>query len=396
VDFATPFGVVTRNETSNSLSVSGPAPHIRLDPAEIETEQICTPFDETGPPHTISIPFQERQPAAAFALVEYLRQLGFQGQLRAIGHDLEPYCSRLFRAGFDEVEIASHSSQADGSRTASDSSAALGSATLPSNNATRTEMNASEYDVEVTEVQHYTDTLFRFRVTRPPTFRFRSGEFVMIGLPQPVRPLFRAYSIASPAWAEHLEFYSVKVPDGPLTQRLKRIQPGDSILLKKKPTGTLVLDALTPAKTLYLLSTGTGIAPFASLSRDPETYEKFDRLVLTHTCRHDADLIYGKQLEDNLLRDPLVGELAKDRFVRFSSSTRERACRGARITDLISSGALCEVLGLPPLDRARDRVMICGSMSMVRDTKGILIARGFEEGSNATPADFVVESAFVD
>jgi len=163
----------------------------------------------------------------------------------------------------------------------------------------------------VTEVWHYTDRLFRFRMTRPPSFRFRSGEFAMIGLPNAERPVFRAYSIASPAWDEGLEFYSIKVPDGPLTQHLQKIRAGDTVLMRKKATGTLVHDALLPGRRLWMFSTGTGIAPFASLIRDPETYEKFDEVILTHTCREVAELAYGRQLVTAIKDDPLVGELAK-------------------------------------------------------------------------------------
>lgn len=248
---------------------------------------------------------------------------------------------------------------------------------------------------EVKTVQHYTDRLFRFRMTRPASFRFRSGEFVMIGLMIDGKPIYRAYSIASPAWDEELEFFSIKVPDGPLTSHLQKIQPGDAVLMKKKPTGTLVNDALVPGKRVYMFSTGTGIAPFASLIRDPDTYEKFDQVILTHTCREVAELKYGEDLVQETLNDPLIGEFAKDKLVHYTSVTREDFPRKGRITDLIKSGKLFEDLGVPPLDPAIDRGMICGSMDMLRDTKALLEEAGLTEGANNKPAEFVVERAFV-
>jgi ferredoxin--NADP+ reductase len=254
---------------------------------------------------------------------------------------------------------------------------------------------AGVYAETVISVRHYTDRLFSFRISRPSAFRFRSGEFVMIGLPNAERPVYRAYSIASPAWDEELEFYSIKVPDGPLTQHLQKIQPGDTILLRQKSTGTLVLDALTPAKRLWMISTGTGIAPFASLIRDPETYEKFEQVVLTHTCRGAAELAYGDGLVTALRDDPLIGELADGRLIHIRSTTQEPSSRTGRITRLIEEAAIFTELGIPPLDPAHDRVMICGSMDMLKDVKALVEARGFKEGSNSEPADFVVERAFV-
>ncbi|MEM9286511.1 MAG: ferredoxin--NADP reductase [Pseudomonadota bacterium] len=248
---------------------------------------------------------------------------------------------------------------------------------------------------KVLSVQHYTDRLFRFRLTRPQAFRFRSGEFVMIGLPkEDGKPLLRAYSVASPSWDEELEFYSIKVPDGPLTSRLQKIQEGDEVLLGKKPTGTLVLDALTPGKRLYMFSTGTGFAPFASLVRDPETYEKYEEVIVTHTCREVAELQYSTQLVEDVINDPLVGEMAEGKLKLYTSCTREEhPCMG-RITDLITSGKLFDDLGVPKLDPATDRAMICGSMEMINDTKALMIEHGLTEGSNAAPAEFVIEKAF--
>jgi ferredoxin--NADP+ reductase len=248
----------------------------------------------------------------------------------------------------------------------------------------------------ITSVEHYTDRLFKFRITRPSSFRFRSGEFVMIGLPNAEKPIYRAYSIASPSWDEEIEFYSIKVPDGPLTERLQNIQVGDTILMRKKPTGTLVNDALLPGKRVYMFSTGTGIAPFASLIRDPETYEKFDEVILTHTCRQVAELKYGQDLVKECLEDPLIGEFANGRLRHFTSITREDYPMQGRITDLMRNGKLFEALGIPPINPDEDRGMICGSMAMLNDTKATLESFGLVEGANNKPATFVVERAFVD
>ena len=255
---------------------------------------------------------------------------------------------------------------------------------------------ANVFAETVTEVKHYTDRLFKFRITRPASFRFRSGEFVMIGLPNAERPVFRAYSVASPSWDEEVEFYSIKVPDGPLTEHLQKIKVGDTILMRKKPTGTLVNDALIPGKRVYMFSTGTGIAPFASLIRDPETYEKFDQVILTHTCREIEELKYGEELVEICNNDPLVGEFAKGRLIHYTSVTREDFPRMGRITDLMESGKLFDDLGVPPINPDVDRAMICGSMAMLNDTKDMLEKFNLVEGSNARPASFVVERAFVD
>jgi ferredoxin--NADP+ reductase len=208
------------------------------------------------------------------------------------------------------------------------------------------------------------------------------------------KPLLRAYSMASPSWDEQLEFFSIKVADGPLTSKLQLIKPGDKVLLGRKPTGTLVHDALTPGKRLYLFSTGTGIAPFASIIRDPETYERFEQVILTHTCREVGELKYGQDLVASLKDDPLVGEHAH-RLVHYTTCTREAWPNQKRITHLIESGQLFRDLGVPPLDPATDRVMICGSIDMITDTKALVEKAGLKEGSNATPAEFVVEKAFV-
>ncbi|RWC44099.1 MAG: ferredoxin--NADP reductase [Mesorhizobium sp.] len=254
---------------------------------------------------------------------------------------------------------------------------------------------ANVYAETVVSVKHYTDRLFSFRITRPQSLRFRSGEFVMIGLPNAEKPVYRAYSVASPAWDEELEFFSIKVPDGPLTSELQKIQVGDTVIMRQKSTGTLVVDALTPAKRLFMISTGTGIAPFASLLRDPDTYEKFDQLILTHTCRDNAELIYGQELVAALESDPLIGELTTGRVTLYNSTTREESARMGRITALIGSGKFYSDLGIDKLNPETDRIMICGSMHMLKDVKELAESLGFEEGSLHHPSTFVVERAFV-
>ena len=258
----------------------------------------------------------------------------------------------------------------------------------------------------VTSVQHYTDSLFSFRVTRPASMRFRSGEFVMIGLmgdPHPEtgkqKPLLRAYSIASPSWDEELEFYSIKVPDGPLTSRLQHIKVGDEIILRPKPVGTLVHDALLPGKRLYFFATGTGFAPFASLLREPDTYEKYDEVIMTHTCRDVAELTYGRTLIENLKQDEmmieLLGEenLAKIKY--YPTTTREQSPKMGRTTTLIENGELFSDLGVPALDPATDRAMVCGSLAFNLDIKALMEKAGLSEGANSEPGQFVIEKAFV-
>jgi ferredoxin/flavodoxin---NADP+ reductase len=248
----------------------------------------------------------------------------------------------------------------------------------------------------VTSVKHWTDRLFSFRVTRPASLRFRSGEFVMIGLMGDTgKPLLRAYSIASPAWDEELEFYSIKVPDGPLTSKLQHIQPGDQIILRPKPVGTLVHDALLPGKRLWLLSTGTGFAPFASLLREPETYEKYEQVIMMHTCREVAELEYGRQLVEGLQDDPLIGDMVAGRLIYYPTTTREAFHQMGRVTDNLSSGKVFADLGLPAMHPSDDRAMVCGSLAFNVDVKAILEGFGLTEGANSDPQQFVVEKAFV-
>ncbi|MFN6951964.1 MAG: ferredoxin--NADP reductase [Albidovulum sp.] len=264
------------------------------------------------------------------------------------------------------------------------------------NDATATPVRTLPDAQTVISVRHWTDRLFSFRVTRPRSLRFRSGEFVMIGLPDDRgKPLLRAYSIASPSWDDELEFYSIKVPDGPLTSRLQHIQPGDQIILRPKPVGTLVLDALLPGRRIWFLATGTGIAPFASLMRDPETYEKYDQVVMMHTCRTVAELEYGRQLVEGLKDDPLIGEFVGDKLMYYPTTTRESSPRMGRITDNLTSGKVFADLGLAPMDRDSDRAMVCGSLAFNIDVKTVLESFGLREGANSEPREYVVEKAFV-
>ncbi|WP_455473881.1 ferredoxin--NADP reductase [Bartonella sp. B30(2025)] len=250
------------------------------------------------------------------------------------------------------------------------------------------------FALTVQEVRHYTDHLFKFRLNRPDSFRFRSGEFVMIGLPNAEKPIYRAYSIASPFWDEQLEFFSIKVPGGPLTEHLQKIKIGDTVLMRKKSTGTLVLDAIIPGKRLYLLSTGTGVAPFASLIRDPETYEKFSEVVLIQTTRKLDELTYAKELVASLKQDPLIGTYAQQlRF--YPMTTREPSEHMGRITTVMENGAFFETTGLSKINPEEDRVMICGSMAMLKDCAKMCEAFGLVEGANNAPATYVVERAFV-
>lgn len=253
---------------------------------------------------------------------------------------------------------------------------------------------ATEY---VIDVRHWNDSLFSFRTTRDPGFRFDSGHFVMLGLEVDGKPLLRAYSIASANYEEHLEFVSIKVADGPLTSRLQHLKPGDPIIVSRKPTGTLVLNDLRPGRHLYLLGTGTGLAPFLSIVRDPETYQRFERVVLAHGVRRVSDLVYAQYIEQELPRHEYVGELVRERLAYYPSVTREAFRHRGRLTDAIVDGRLNEHAGLPPLNPETDRVMLCGSPAMLEDACALLDGRGFQASPRTRePGDYVVERAFVE
>ncbi len=248
----------------------------------------------------------------------------------------------------------------------------------------------------VLSVHHWTDRLFSFTTTRDVALRFSNGHFTMIGLRLNGKPLLRAYSIVSPNYEDHLEFLSIKVPDGPLTSRLQHIQPGDTLVVGRKPTGTLVVDYLLPGRRLYLFATGTGLAPFMSIVRDPETYERFEQIVLVHGVRTIDELAYHDLLVENLPSHEFLGDMVSSQLRYYPTVTREEYRNMGRIPDLIESGRLCEDLGLPDLDPAEDRVMICGSPGMLRDLKYMLEQRGYNEGNTSVPGDFVIERAFAD
>ena len=248
----------------------------------------------------------------------------------------------------------------------------------------------------VLSVHHWTNRLFTFTTTRDPALRFKNGHFTMIGLRVDNKPLLRAYSIVSANYEEQLEFLSIKVPDGPLTSRLQHIKVGDTIVVGRKPTGTLVIDYLLPGKRLYLLSTGTGLAPFMSIVRDPETYERFDQVILVHGVRQKEELAYHDLLVDHLPNHEFLGELVTSKLRYYPTVTRESYRNMGRVTELIESGKLFEDLEVPPLDPAADRVMICGNPAMLRELKHMLEARGFKEGNTSTPGDFVIERAFAE
>lgn len=248
----------------------------------------------------------------------------------------------------------------------------------------------------VLTVHHWTDRLFSFTTTRDQSLRFSNGHFTMIGLRVEGKPLLRAYSIVSPNYEEHLEFLSIKVPDGPLTSRLQHIKVGDSIVVGRKPTGTLLCDYLLPGKRLYMLSTGTGMAPFLSVARDPETYEKFEQVILVHGVREVKELAYHDYLTQELPQHEFLGEMITNQFKYYPTVTREPFKNQGRVTDLIENGKLFADLGVPALNPAEDRVMICGSPEMLKDLKRMMEERGLKEGNTSTPGDFVIERAFAE
>lgn len=249
----------------------------------------------------------------------------------------------------------------------------------------------------VLSVRHWNDSLFSFTTTRDRALRFENGHFVMVGLEVDGKPLMRAYSIASPNYEDHLEFLSIKVQDGPLTSRLQHVGPGDDLLISRKPVGTLVVHDLLPGENLYLFSTGTGLAPFMSIIRDPEVYERFDKVVLVHTVRVVSELAYADFISDELPKHEFLGDMIAEKLIYYPTVTREPFLNRGRLTDLIETGKLFDDIGLPPLDPARDRAMICGGPSMLAETSALLDVRGFAiSPASGVPGDYVIERAFVE
>jgi ferredoxin--NADP+ reductase len=251
-------------------------------------------------------------------------------------------------------------------------------------------------EARVTSIRHWNDTLFSFRTSRDAAFRFKNGHFIMMGLPQEGKPLMRAYSIASANHENELEFFSIKVPDGALTSQLKNVVVGDKILLSKKPTGILLQENLLPGRNLYLLSTGTGLAPFMSIIKDPEIYENFDRVILTHGVRHVSELAYSEAITKELPTDEFLGEEIKKKLIYYPTVTREQYKNQGRLTDLMKSGKLFSDIGLPDFDVESDRFMICGSPAMLKDCCQMLDDRGFKESRQGRVGHYVIERAFVE
>ena len=364
----------------------------------------------------ISINFPSEKDGRGFSLARRLRQLGYLGVLRATGHVTVDHYRHATQSGFNQIAIPTKlakrmpesywKQQIDSFTPSYQEKLQPGSTTSYSSNnnilikETKKIQNLNLNNtgfvgVVVTKIIHWTDWLFSFRVTRPKNFRFQSGEFVMIGLSRNNgKPLLRAYSIASPSWDDELEFYSIIIPDGPLTSRLQHISIGDNLILNPKATGTLVLDSLRPGKRLFLFASGTGIAPFISLIRDPEIYEKFEKIILIHTCRGIKDLNYGKNIIETIDKDPLIGEYA-EKLLYYPTVTREEFHTKGRITELLKSEKIFQDLHLAPISRDTDRAMICGSMGLNKDIKEFLEVSGLKEGARNSPAEFVLEKAFV-
>lgn len=249
---------------------------------------------------------------------------------------------------------------------------------------------------QVTSVHHWTDRLFSFKTTRNAGFRFKNGHFTMIGLEQEGKPLMRAYSLASANYEDELEFFSIKVPDGPLTSKLQKIKVGDGLLVNSKSTGTLVQDNLLPGKHLYLIATGTGLAPFLSIIRDPEIYDQYDKIILTHGCRYTEELAYRELITEHLPQHEYLGEAVRDKLIYYPTVTREKFDNNGRLTDLLRIGKLNADIGLPPINATDDRFMICGSPTMLKDICALLDSRGLRESRHGEAAHYVIERAFVE
>jgi len=368
--------------------------------------------------NAISIEFPSEKDGRGFSLARRLRQLGYLGVLRATGHVTVDQYRHASQSGFNQIAIPTNlakrmpepywQQQIDNFKSSYSYQEKLqpvstNSYSSKNNNLIKEAKNIQKLNLTnngfvgttVTKVIHWTDWLFSFRVARPKNFRFQSGEFVMIGLPRNNgKPLLRAYSIASPSWDDELEFYSIIIPNGPLTSQLQHISIGDNLILNPKATGTLVLDSLLPGKRLFMFASGTGIAPFTSLIRDPEIYEKFEQIILIHTCREVKDLNYGKNIVETIGKDSLIGEYAY-RVFYYPTVTRETFHTKGRITDLLKTGQVFQDLQLTPISSDTDRAMICGSLGLNKDIKAFLEASGLKEGAGNSPAEFVLEKAFV-
>ena len=364
----------------------------------------------------ISINFPSEKDGRGFSLARRLRQLGYLGVLRATGHVMVDQYRHATQSGFNQIAISSKlakrmpepywQQQIDGFTPSYQEKLQSGSTNSYSskknilikeakNIQNLNLTNTGLVGAVVTKVIRWTDWLFSFRVARPKNFRFQSGEFVMIGLPgNNGKPLLRAYSITSPSWDDELEFYSIIIPNGPLTSQLQHISIGDTLILNPKATGTLLLDSLLPGKRLFMFASGTGIAPFVSLIRDPEIYEKFEQIILSHTCREVKDLNYGKSIVETIGKDPLIGEYA-DRVFYYPTVTRETFHTKGRISDLLKTGQIFQNLQLSPINQDTDRAMICGSMGLNKDIKAFLETSGLKEGVRNHPAEYVQEKAFV-
>ena len=403
-----PTNILSDNFGEEQLKKS----HLKLgNDFQVETLKSFLPYL-----NAISIEFPSEKDGRGFSLARRLRQLGYLGVLRATGHVMVDQYRHATQSGFNQIAISSKlakrmpepywQQQIDGftpsyqeklqpgSTNSSSSKKNIlikGAKNIQNLNLTNTGLVGAV----VTKVIRWTDWLFSFRVARPKNFRFQSGEFVMIGLPgNNGKPLLRAYSITSPSWDDELEFYSIIIPNGPLTSQLQHISMGDTLILNPKATGTLLLDSLLPGKRLFMFASGTGIAPFVSLIRDPETYEKFEQIILSHTCREVKDLNYGKSIVETISKDPLIGEYA-DRVFYYPTVTRETFHTKGRITDLLKTGQIFQDLQLTPISRDTDRAMICGSIGLNKDIKAFLETSGLKEGARNHPAEFVQEKAFV-
>ena len=403
-----PTNILSDNFGEEQLKKS----HLKLgNDFQVETLKSFLPYL-----NAISIEFPSEKDGRGFSLARRLRQLGYLGVLRATGHVMVDQYRHATQSGFNQIAISSKlakrmpepywQQQIDGFtpsyqeklQSGNTNSSSLkknilikGAKNIQNLNLT----NAGLVGAVVTKVIRWTDWSFSFRVARPKNFRFQSGEFVMIGLPgNNGKPLLRAYSITSPSWDDELEFYSIIIPNGPLTSQLQHISMGDTLILNPKATGTLLLDSLLPGKRLFMFASGTGIAPFVSLIRDPETYEKFEQIILSHTCREVKDLNYGKSIVETIGKDPLIGEYA-DRVFYYPTVTRETFHTKGRITDLLKTGQIFQDLQLTPISRDTDRAMICGSIGLNKDIKAFLETSGLKEGARNHPAEFVQEKAFV-